>query len=373
MNILELINKNDPIVVVQKWEPFEKKWIPHEDPKTLRFKIFSKRPCLDEPLGLDTKDTYSGLLLRSGIRVIVRNAGTYWPNYAEGKGIFIFRSNDKIPVKVIIGWGSGELEYLSSYSEIIVKEEIGTVPVPKTNDDTDLVVQVPLQKGVKLFFGVYRALDRGVLFSLCKGNGVEIGPGPKPQILPNSETEVKYVEQATPDQWEQLYGKETKVPVNSELWARYVVGNADKIPANPGSLDFIFSSHVLEHLANPLGHLSYWASLLKSSGKVIAVVPDCKGCKDYVFQQSTFEELENEYLDGSMMPNISHYQRWGKFRLPNLMAEEIMCSGRSIHVHFYTPDSMNDILKKTYKILGFQDFKVISENNHKDFFVVLTK
>ena len=362
MNLLELITKNDPNVQIQVWDTASKTWKNHETPRSLFSKIILGR------------DVVRGLLLRSGMRVVVKQAGKYWPNYAQGEGVFKFRSNGAATVKVIISWSAGNPENLTSQLEFVANSKLIDVTVPPTvGEALDLVIQVPFQKGAKLFFGIHRLLDRNELYVRCKGKGVEVGPGPKPQILPNMCTDVRYVEQATPDQWQQLYGIDTKVPVDQDLWKLYVVGNADKIPALAGTLDFVFSSHVIEHLANPLGHFAYWASLLQPGGAVVAVIPDRSGCKDYVFESSTLEELDAEYRQGSMTPTLSHYQRWGKYRMINIAPSEILKSGRSIHVHFYTPKSMADILEKMHKELGFRKYSVRSEHNHKDFFVILEK
>ena len=51
-----------------------------------------------------------------------------------------------------------------------------------------------------------------------------------------------------------------------------------------GSLGFIFSSHVFEHLANPLGHLEHWYAKLRHGGLIVGIVPDVGGSKDYVFE-----------------------------------------------------------------------------------------
>lgn len=374
MNLLELITKNDRNVEVQIWDAVTEAWKPLESPRSLFSKIIRPRLGFVGWRPRVVRDTVRGLLLRSGMRVVVKQAGHFWPNYAHGEGVFKFRSNGVSDVKVIVGWSADNGEHLSSQTELIAKTKLADVPVPATTDAAlDLVIQVPLQKGAKLFFGIHRLLDRNELYARCKGQGVEVGPGPKPQILPDAETEVKYVEQATPDQWQQLYGKDTKVPVDPALWDLYVVGNADNIPASPESLDFVFSSHVIEHLANPLGHLSYWASLLKPGGVVAAVIPDRNGCKDYVFSPSTVDELEAEYRQGSMNPTLDHYRRWAKHRAPNTDPAEILKSGRSIHVHFYTPDSMADVLMKMHEELGFRKFNVTSEQNHKDFFILLEK
>lgn len=374
MNLLELITKSDRNVTIQSWDAKGERWQAHESPRSCFSKIVRPRVRFYGWCPHVVRDTVRGLLLRSGTRVLIKQAGRFWSNYAQGDGVFRFRSNGSGDVKVVVGWSADGGETLISEKVLIARKRLSDFTVPATTSAAlDLVIQVPLQKGAKLFLGVHRLLDRQQLYSRCKGIGVEVGPGPKPQILPGSDIQVKYIEQATPDQWQKLYGRDTKVPVDPSLWDLYVVGNADSIPASPASLDFVFSSHVLEHLANPLGHLAYWATLLKPGGIVAAVIPDRDGCKDYVFLPSSVTELEAEYRRGSMNPTLEHYKRWAKHRAPNVDPEEIFSSGRSIHVHFYTPNSMANVMVKMHRELGFREFNIISEYNHKDFFLLLRK
>ena len=248
------------------------------------------------------------------------------------------------------------------------------LPIPSIPDDDggDLLIEISADSA-PVFLGVHSVLDRAPLYAMCKGNGVEIGPGARPQIINSAATKVRYVEQADPAQWQALYGIDRAETVDESLWKHYVVDNADSIPAKLGSLDFVFSSHVLEHLANPLGHLAYWATLLAPGGRVVAIVPDREGCKDFVFQNSTLTELLEEFQQGAMAPSLAHYARWNRYRMPKDSPEAIMASGRSIHVHFYTADSMRRILAATHERIGFSKFEVISAANHKDFFLVLQK
>ena len=374
MNILELLAKNDPIVQVEEWKPALGQWQAHEVPRKLFSKVNRPRLRLQRWRISLGHQTVRGLVLKSGMRVIVRRAAKYWPEAARGEGVFTACSDTWTGARLIIGWSAGDPSVLEGALYSRIGSRLSSVAVPPVAGvATDLVIEVPKEKGAKLFLGVHRLLDRNDLYARCKGNGVEVGPGSKPQILPSARTRVKYVEQATPDRWQQLYGKNTKAPVDPSLWEHYVVGNADNIPAEIGSLDFIFSSHVVEHLANPLGHLAYWASLLKPGGVVAAVIPDRSGCKDYVFEPSTIEELVMEWNDGSMTPTLAHYQRWARHRVPSADPAEIMRSGRSIHVHFYTPLSMEAVLKRMHGEIGYRTYAVTWEPNHKDFFVLLVK
>ncbi len=365
MNVIDMLLKPDKRFLLQYRSEDAPGWTSKPFPRELLKKYSSDSSIL-------SRRNVRGVALPSKARILIKDAALYWPNFVLGLGTFQMRSTSGKPCELTIGWQRGEdkapVKVVASTTEMV------RFSVPRAPDGyNDLVIAAGAENTAPVFLGVHQMLDRTELFSRMKGDGVEIGPGPKPQALPTWKRRVRYVEQATPDMWQSLYGKETPTPVDKNLWKRYVVGTADKIPAKTGSLDFIFSSHVVEHLANPLGHFAYWASLLKPGGFVAAVIPDRDGCQDYTFPASTVGEIIAEWRDGNMQVTPDHFRRWGKVQMPKLTVEELMASGRSIHVHFYTPSTMAGLLGQTAAQLGFRRFSITNQPNHKDFFVVLEK
>jgi SAM-dependent methyltransferase len=243
-------------------------------------------------------------------------------------------------------------------------------PLP---DDSELVLHARPSNESPVFLGIHRLLDRGQLIRLAQGRGAEIGPGSHPQVLPGPNVEVIYVEQTAPDQWVQLYDPKGTRSVDKSLWDFYKIGTADNLPAEDGSLDFVFSSHVFEHLANPLGHLAHWHSKLRPGGLILGVVPDVAGWKDYAFHPCKFAEILNEYETGTMSPSLSHYQRWVKARQLKTDPGELLRSGRSIHIHFYTHSNMAELLRWAVDHLGFGYFHIRHTPNAKDFHFLLAK
>lgn len=228
------------------------------------------------------------------------------------------------------------------------------------SDEFDLVLD--FSESTRLF--VHRRLNRSVLYQLAKGRGLEIGPGPRPQIVNSKDTSVQYLEALTQEEWASLDNK-NKYGSNQADWSQYVIGPASAIPVDDASLDFIFSSHVFEHLANPFGHLAHWRSKLKAGGVVLAVVPDMLGCKDYTARASTLDELVGEFMEGVWTPQARHYQRFSEYRRVRLRTD------LSIHVHFYTKSNMPSVLEQATKNLGYRGFDFFYEKNHKDFYFVL--
>jgi SAM-dependent methyltransferase len=228
------------------------------------------------------------------------------------------------------------------------------------SDQCDLVLD--FSNATRLF--VHRRLNRSCLYELAKGKGLEIGPGPKPQILNSQVTSVRYLEMLTKEEWARDDVK-NKYGASEADWSHYAIGTASSIPAEEASLDFIFSSHVFEHLANPLGHLVHWRSKLKDGGVVLAVVPDMLSCKDCAARPSTLDELLGELKQGIWTPQAHHYQRFSEYRGVPLRRDG------SIHVHFYTSSNMPSILEHATSFLGYRGYDFVYEKNHKDFYFVL--
>jgi SAM-dependent methyltransferase len=315
-------------------------------------------------------------------RLIVRSACAWYPfrllpdstgwsivamdRRAEGRRFNVVlkeRSKDRVLVARSV--------QLTSTLQAVAFPGLPSVPVDVM--ETDLQLEFCGTGGGRAFLAIHRVLDRSEVIALCRGKGVELGPGPHPQVLPDETREVLYVEQSQSDEWNRLYNEKRRVDVDQELWSKYTIGEAFPLPVYGDSLDFIFSSHVFEHLANPLGHLEHWHTKLRHGGVVVGVVPDVGGSKDYVFDPSSMDELLDEYAGGEMRPQLHHYRRWAAARAPGKDAMEFLKANRSIHVHFYTADTMRQLLQQAVARLGYRWFRVWHTPNHKDFYFAVAK
>jgi SAM-dependent methyltransferase len=220
---------------------------------------------------------------------------------------------------------------------------------------------------------VHRRLKRKQITSLAIGKGIEIGPGAAPQIFNSKKIDVSYVEEMPKEKWQALYDSKGKRDLQKTDWSRYIIGTASDIPCDNESLDFIFSSHVFEHLANPLGHLQKWHEKLKPGGRILAVVPDLDGTKDRRARPCTYQSLLEEYDEGIWTPQRRHFEAYNQLRSNDLDVDKLMAKNFSIHVHFYNPGSMKHILGKAVEQFGFSKYEIISADNHKDFYFVLEK
>jgi SAM-dependent methyltransferase len=59
--------------------------------------------------------------------------------------------------------------------------------------------------------------------------------------------------------------------------------------------DFLFSSHSLEHIANPLKAINEWLRIIKNGGYIIIIVPEKSVCFDHKRNYSKFSTLLSQY------------------------------------------------------------------------------
>jgi hypothetical protein len=224
-----------------------------------------------------------------------------------------------------------------------------------------------------LRFAVFEALDRGQLKKYLFGDGIELGPGHNPFLKPTKQLRVKYLEQSPPEKWGDLYASNGSYTVDKELWNHYIIGEAHALPVNNESLDFIFSSHVFEHLYNPLGHLTHWHGKLKAGGVVVCVIPAIEGCKDYVAPPCEVETLVKEFNHKNFEPELYQYEKYVEYRGLSETGAELMERKRSIHVHFYTLENIKKVAEWAQQNIGFSRFEIDYKVNHKDFYLLLWK
>ena len=87
---------------------------------------------------------------------------------------------------------------------------------------------------------------------------------------------------------------------------RHVVeaGSMDSIPS--ASYDFVLSSHMLEHTANPIRALIEWKRLLKDRGTLVLILPDKKRTFDHRRPVTTLAHLINDFNFGMMEDDLTH-------------------------------------------------------------------
>jgi len=109
---------------------------------------------------------------------------------------------------------------------------------------------------------------------------------------------------------------------------------------NDNQYDFVFSSHTLEHIANPLKALKEWLRITKNDGYIIIIVPEKSCCFDHRRNYSKFETLP-EILrnhDLRLDPLAGNFEQFTKRSLDNF-------NNRCLHHYVYSDLLLLEICK----------------------------
>lgn len=199
------------------------------------------------------------------------------------------------------------------------------------------------------------------------GKGVEVGPGLNPQIRPSRRTDIAYIEQTAPEDWEKLYNSKIPDELTQQILARYQIDNAsapDKLVDH--SLDFVFSNHVCEHFANFGQVLINWSNKLKPGGRFCGVVPDCRYSFDYRQKPTELAEIIQWQKAGGFEISDDMYKKWCSFTEPRHDIESLKARGYSIHVSYFTPSSLSNIFQHYCSQGSFQSFSIWCAPNNRD-------
>jgi SAM-dependent methyltransferase len=159
----------------------------------------------------------------------------------------------------------------------------------------------------------------------------------------------------------------------STLWTKSGAFSSE-VPANQGSggtrflleatelttigselYDLVLSSHVLEHLANPLRALHEWRRVLVVGGLLLVVVPEGARTFDHARPSTSLDHILQDYRDQVSERDLTH--------LPEIlqMHDLVLDPGapdweafversrgnpenRALHHHVFTPDSLRAVL-----------------------------
>jgi SAM-dependent methyltransferase len=191
------------------------------------------------------------------------------------------------------------------------------------------------------------------------GDGIEVGPGSNPFPIPPGAT-VRYVDRWTPDEARRLYPELTAADFyEPDAVSNFDVDRLEMFDAR--SLDFVIASHVLEHLADPLGFLGEMHRVLRPGGIAIVLLPDRRHTFDRTRPPTSLQHLIEDHERGVTRVDDDHVEEF--LTLADEEASYAIAPDpenrdafydwhreRSIHVHCWTETEFYDVL--IYAIVG---------------------
>jgi SAM-dependent methyltransferase len=215
---------------------------------------------------------------------------------------------------------------------------------------------------------------RAIATIFLQGNGLEVGAGNRPWPVP-------------PDA--KCYYGDLLDRVNLKQYFKdcdpsydvYLDGFVDAqtfkgVPS--GSLDFVISAHVIEHLADPIGAIREAIRVLKSGGIHLLAVPDMRLTHDRNRPATTLEHLLSDELDGGAGTRRQAYEEHCRYvhtiyhpQIPeaqfDLDVTRINENNMDIHWHAWTGETFRALLDAVADRHSFQTIAHVPVQNENIF------
>jgi len=141
------------------------------------------------------------------------------------------------------------------------------------------------------------------------------------------------------------YGKEDGTQFNVDCSLESDLNKINK------KYDFIVTSHLIEHLANPIKTIKNWSNLLlNEGGYVLSIIPHYSFCFDRNRPLTTIEHLINDYENNIGEDDKTHIEEqkklhdWSQGGHPDFSE---LCENndktRVVHHHTFTPDTVDEL------------------------------
>ncbi len=206
-----------------------------------------------------------------------------------------------------------------------------------------------------------RIPPRELLARHLVGSGIEVGPGQHPFGIPLPGVDVQYLDRWSAQESAELFPQlAAQGPfVEPDVVADF---NTDRLASIPdASQDFVIASHILEHLAEPIGFLSEIHRVLKHGGVVLILLPDRHHTRDRDRTPTPLSHLVDEFESHTEEVSESHLVEWLQHRgkpIGTSREEQLETferyRRRSIHVHCWDASEFLEVILWTVEHLDEQ-------------------
>lgn len=115
------------------------------------------------------------------------------------------------------------------------------------------------------------------------------------------------------DEFNRSTYKKRELQISGEVAPIDIVAPGDKLPVADASVDFVISSHVLEHFTDPIAALLEWYRVVRPDGYVYLIVPHMERTFDRDRERTTLAQLQARHAGTETVtpdPETGHCSYW---------------------------------------------------------------
>lgn len=184
-------------------------------------------------------------------------------------------------------------------------------------------------------------------------SGIEIGALDKPMNVFGAR--VEYIDHDEPEKLKQLY-----VEVSGNR-PNHRIDDAQLLTTVPDeSINFILTSHVLEHCEDVILTTKNWVRALKRDGIMLTIVPEMTETFDKKRPCTTWQHLVLDYVLGAKVSRFEHHIEYLR-HVDNITGQEAVDSAltrtqenTNIHFHAWTQQAQTEMMVNLAEIFDLK-------------------
>ena len=106
-----------------------------------------------------------------------------------------------------------------------------------------------------------------------------------------------------------IYKQEEK-KICGEVIIPNIISEGDNLPFDDSSLDYVLTSHVLEHFYDTIGTIKEWIRVIKNNGIIFCIFPHKERTFDRDRDRTTLKELIQRHNEKIKISDDRHHTVW---------------------------------------------------------------
>lgn len=170
-------------------------------------------------------------------------------------------------------------------------------------------------------------------------------------------------------------GENFQFNINKQKGRQFIADTTDLSIIADNSYDFLISSHVIEHIADPIKALNEWKRVVKPAGFLLIIAPNMNFTYDRNRLLTKLDHIINDFKNHTNESDSTHFEEVIKMHdlsndsTVNSYEEHVKRTLDNLNTRIVHHHTFN--MKLLIKLLEYCDFKIISNQSVRPYHLIV--